>query len=207
MDERNYRANRQDEENETKQAENRNSSGTDDSSYYYSYGPFQSVNQEDTASYNGEHSQREEGNVEITRPDPVKPVPTYYSNYNNESSDQAHTSSRGGGNGSGNGGDQGNGGKNNGNWNYNNRRPRSSVRSLLFSFIAGMLVITVLMYTADRTNMFTPQEALTSAENESTSTSSSPTNSGSSNNVTASLLPTGKEDVSSVVTKIGRAHV
>lgn len=95
MDERNYRANRQDEENETKQAENRNSSGTDDSSYYYSYGPFQSVNQEDTASYNGEHNQREEGNVEITRPDPVKPVPTYYNNYSNESSDQANTSSRG----------------------------------------------------------------------------------------------------------------
>ncbi|PWW40980.1 MULTISPECIES: S1C family serine protease [Paenibacillus] len=209
MDERNYRANRQDEENETKQAENRNSSGTDDSSYYYSYGPFQSVNQEDTASYNGEHNQREEGNVEITRPDPVKPVPTYYSNYSNESSDQANTSSRGGGgNGSGgNGGDQGNGGKNNGNWNYNNRRPRSSVRSLLFSFIAGMLVITVLMYTADRTNMFTPQEALTSAENESSSQSSTPTNSGSSNNVTASLLPTGKEDVSSVVTSTSPAVV
>ncbi len=35
---------------ETKQADNRNTSGTDESSYYYSYGPFQSVNQEDTAS-------------------------------------------------------------------------------------------------------------------------------------------------------------
>lgn len=130
MDERNYRSNRQDEENETKQTENRNSSGTDESSYYYSYGPFQSVNQEDTANHMGSNNQREEGNVEITKPDPVRPVPTYY---NNQSSEQATRSTGGGGNGSGNGGDQGNGGK--GNWNYNNRKPRSSVRSLLFSLL------------------------------------------------------------------------
>lgn len=203
MDERNYRPNRQDEEDQTKQADNRNTSGTDESSYYYSYGPFQSVNQEDTASSHVNHSDREEGNVQITRPDPVKPLPMYY---NNGSSEQAGRGN--GGSGSGNGGDGGNGGKNgNGNWNYNNRKPRSSVRSLLFSFIAGMLVITVLMYTADRTNMFTPQEALTSAENQSTNQESTSTNTGSSNNVTASLLPTGKEDVSSVVTSTSPAVV
>lgn len=203
MDERNYRPNRQDEEDQTKQADNRNTSGTDESSYYYSYGPFQSVNQEDTASSHVNHSDREEGNVQITRPDPVKPLPMHY---NNGSSEQAGRGN--GGSGSGNGGDGGNGGKNgNGNWNYNNRKPRSSVRSLLFSFIAGMLVITVLMYTADRTNMFTPQEALTSAENQSTNQESTSTNTGSSNNVTASLLPTGKEDVSSVVTSTSPAVV
>ncbi|MFK0520747.1 S1C family serine protease [Paenibacillus illinoisensis] len=203
MDERNYRPNRQDEEDQTKHADNRNTSGTDESSYYYSYGPFQSVNQEDTASSHVNPSEREEGNVQITRPDPVKPLPMYY---NNGSSEQAGRGN--GGSGSGNGGDGGNGGKNgNGNWNYNNRKPRSSVRSLLFSFIAGMLVITVLMYTADRTNMFTPQEALTSAENQSTSQESTSTNTGSSNNVTASLLPTGKEDVSSVVTSTSPAVV
>lgn len=204
MDERNYRPNRQDEEDQTKQADNRNTSGTDESSYYYSYGPFQSVNNEDTASSHVSHSNREEGNVQITRPDPVKPLPMYY---NNGSSEQAGRGN--GGSGSGNGGDGGSGGKNgNGNWNYNNRKPRSSVRSLLFSFIAGMLVITVLMYTADRTNMFTPQEALTSAEKQSTSQeSTSSTNTGSSNNVTASLLPTGKEDVSSVVTSTSPAVV
>lgn len=202
MDERNYRPNRQDEEDQTKHADNRNTSGTDESSYYYSYGPFQSVNQEDTASSHVNPSEREEGNVQITRPDPVKPLPMYY---NNGSSEQAGRGN--GGSGSGNGGDGGNGGKNgNGNWNYNNRKPRSSVRSLLFSFIAGMLVITVLMYTADRTNMFTPQEAL-SAENQSTSQESTSTNTGSSNNVTASLLPTGKEDVSSVVTSTSPAVV
>lgn len=200
MDERNYRSNRQDEENETKQTENRNSSGTDESSYYYSYGPFQSVNQEDTANHMGSTNQREEGNVEITKPDPVRPVPTYY---NSESSEQAKRSS-GGGNGSGNGGDQGNGGK--GNWNYNNRKPRSSVRSLLFSFIAGMLVITVLMYTADRTNMFTPETALMNTDNQSSGQEAS-TNTGGGNNVTASLLPTGKEDVSSVVTSTSPAVV
>ncbi|WP_416297762.1 S1C family serine protease [Paenibacillus illinoisensis] len=203
MDERNYRPNRQDEEDQTKQADNRNTSGTDESSYYYSYGPFQSVNNEDTASSHVSHSNREEGNVQITRPDPVKPLPMYY---NNGSSEQAGRGN--GGSGSGNGGDGGGGGKNgNGNWNYNNRKPRSSVRSLLFSFIAGMLVITVLMYTADRTNMFTPQEALTSAEKQSTSQESTSTNTGSSNNVTASLLPTGKEDVSSVVTSTSPAVV
>lgn len=197
MDDRNYRSNRQDEEKETTQAENRNSAGNNDSSYYYSYGPFQSVNQEDTAGSDGA---RQEGNVEITRPDPVKPVPTYY---NNGASDQAGRIS--GGSGSGTGGGQGNGGNNNGGWNYNNRRPRSSVRSLLFSFIAGMLVITVLMYTADRTNMFTPQAALTN--NGTESAQETPSNTGGGNNVTASLLPTGKEDVSSVVKQTSPAVV
>ncbi|WP_342555103.1 trypsin-like peptidase domain-containing protein [Paenibacillus sp. FSL R7-0652] len=198
MDERNYRSNRQDEEKETSAAENRNPAGNEDSSYYYSYGPFQSVNQEDTAGSNGA---RQEGNVEITRPDPVKPVPAYYSS---ETSDAAGGVS--GGRGSGHGGDQGNGSKNNGNWNYNNQRPRSSVRSLLFSFIAGMVVITLLMYTADRTNMFTPQAALVNNGAE-TAAQETPSNTGGGNNVTASLLPTGKEDVSSVVKQASPAVV
>ncbi|MDQ0170811.1 S1C family serine protease [Paenibacillus tundrae] len=199
MDERNYRSSRQDEENETKQTENRNSSGTDDSSYYYSYGPFQSVNQEDTASHQGDTNQRAEGDVQITRPDPVKPVPSYYSQGSSEDASRGKAGS-GGGN-SGNGGNDGKGG----NWNYNNRRPRSSVRSLMFSFIAGMLVITVLMYVADTTNMFTPQASMTSAQSESASKES--TNTGGGNNVTASLLPTGKTDVSSVVTNTSPAVV
>lgn len=103
MDERNYRPNRQDEEDQTKQADNRNTSRTDESSYYYSYGPFQSVNNEDTASSHVSHSNREEGNVQITRPDPVKPLPMYY---NNGSSEQA-----GRGNGGSGSGDGGSGGK------------------------------------------------------------------------------------------------
>ncbi|WP_128101102.1 S1C family serine protease [Paenibacillus sp. DCT19] len=197
MDERNYRSSRQDEENETKQTENRNSSGTDDSSYYYSYGPFQSVNQEDTASNQANTNPREEADVQITRPDPVKPVPSYYSQGSSEEAGRGKV-----GSGGGNGGNDGKGG----NWNYNNRRPRSSVRSLMFSFIAGMLVITVLMYVADTTNMFTPQASMTSAQSESTSKESS-TNTGGGNNVTASLLPTGKTDVSSVVTSTSPAVV
>lgn len=197
MDERNYRSSRQNEENETKQTENRNSSGTDDSSYYYSYGPFQSVNQEDTASNQANTNPREEADVQITRPDPVKPVPSYYSQGSSEEAGRGKV-----GSGSGNGGNDGKGG----NWNYNNRRPRSSVRSLMFSFIAGMLVITVLMYVADTTNMFTPQASMTSAQSESTSKESS-TNTGGGNNVTASLLPTGKTDVSSVVTNTSPAVV
>lgn len=197
MDERNYRSNRQDEEKETNQNESRNPAGNDDSSYYYSYGPFQSVNQEDTASRNGA---RQEGNVEITRPDPVKPVPAHYAG---ETSDSAARMS--GGSGSGHGGGQGNG-SNQGNWNYNSRKPRSSVRSLLFSFIAGMLVITVLMYTADRTNLFTPQAALVNNGSETTA-EGTPSNTGGGNNVTAALLPTGKEDVSSVVKQASPAVV
>lgn len=198
MDERTYRPNRQDGQNEPNQADNRNTSGTEDSSYYYSYGPFQSVNQNDTSSSN----HREEGRVEITRPEPVKPVPAFYSAGPSEP-----PRSQGSGGNDGNGGN----GNGNGNWNFNNNggsgKPRrSSIRSLMFSFIAGMLVITVLMYTADRTNMFTPQEALTSTQNESTS-EKTPTNSGNSNNVTASLLPTGKTDVSTVVSNTSPAVV
>jgi len=196
MDERTYRPNRQDGQNEPNQADNRNTSGTEDSSYYYSYGPFQSVNQNDTSSSN----HREEGTVEITRPEPVKAVPAFYSAGPSEPPRSQ-----------GSGGNDGNGGNGNGNWNFNNNggsgKPRrSSIRSLMFSFIAGMLVITVLMYTADRTNMFTPQEALTSTQNESSS-EKTPTNSGNSNNVTASLLPTGKTDVSTVVSNTSPAVV
>ncbi|KAA2301978.1 serine protease, partial [Clostridioides difficile] len=62
------------------------------------------------------------------------------------------------------------------------------------------------MYTADRTNMFTPETALTNTDNQSSGQEAS-TNTGGGNNVTASLLPTGKEDVSSVVTSTSPAVV
>ena len=53
--------------------------------------------------------------------------------------------------------------------------------------------------------MFTPQAALTN--NGTESAQETPSNTGGGNNVTASLLPTGKEDVSSVVKQASPAVV
>lgn len=46
------------------------------SSYYYSYGPFKSINNEEANQDNGEHyNRREPERVEVTAPQPVKQLP------------------------------------------------------------------------------------------------------------------------------------
>ncbi|MCM3783284.1 trypsin-like peptidase domain-containing protein [Neobacillus mesonae] len=183
------------EENEREQREHESRQSENSGSYYYSYGPFQSMNSEN------KESASEAKEVEVTPPDPIKPVPTMIErNSNNYTrSGNAYTSSS---SGSGGGGGERN-------WQYN-RKPKSNFKTGVFSFIAGMLVIAVLMFTSDRMNLFTPEAALsnstTSAAEATTENSNTPSNSGNDSGVTTSL-PVGSTDISSVVSKVSPAVV
>lgn len=171
--------------NDNDQADTDRSTGPNESngsSYYYSYGPFSSVQSD---------AQRREGNsvekdVEITPPQAVRSLPPSYHRAEFEQQ-----------NGSG---------RNGGNWQFKPSKPKSQFKTIFLSFLAGMLVITVLMYTADRTNMFTPETAMTSAAAESGET----TNSGSAASAPTAVpavMPSGTADVQSVVEKAGPAVV
>lgn len=124
------------------------------SSYYYSYGPFKSVptdpNNEPMTS--GEHvPYNSTSNVEVTPPEPIKVAPTrsFYTSGGMElKTSNADFSNYSTGNGSGNGGG-------NGNWQYNNQRPKSSFKTVFLSFLAGMVVISSLMFASDYYNLFT----------------------------------------------------
>ncbi|WP_211746754.1 trypsin-like peptidase domain-containing protein [Paenibacillus sp. Marseille-Q4541] len=171
-------------------------------SYYYSYGPFQSIN-----SDGQEDSSNEVRDVEITAPEPIKPVPTMLernsSGFTRSSSNTNANAEMNGQSGNGDGGSR--------NWKYNGK-PKSNFKTGVTSFFAGMLVISLLMFTADRMNLFTPDAALSNATNNQTSdNSSSDSNNGSSNTgnnsgVTTSL-PLGSTDISSVVSKASPAVV
>ncbi|POR30043.1 S1C family serine protease [Paenibacillus polymyxa] len=152
------------------------------SSYYYSYGPFSSV-QSDGQRKEGQSVEKD---VEITPPQAVRPLPPSYHRAMPEQQDGS--------------------GRNGGNWQFKPNKPKSQVKTIFLSFLAGMLVITVLMYTADRTNMFTPETALTSAAAESGETTNSGTT-GSTPSAVPAVMPSGTADVQSVVAKAGPAVV
>ncbi|MEC0238677.1 trypsin-like peptidase domain-containing protein [Paenibacillus dokdonensis] len=192
MDERNRSGQPEDEfENDTMKRQDSSESG---SSYYYSYGPFQSLGK-DNAEQHGVESHNQE-DVEITPPNPVRPLPTvspYLS-----STDPGNAGRNGGGTG-------GNGG--NSNWQFN-QKPKTSVKTVLISFLAGVVVISALMFTSDRMNLFTPNAAMSSAEQPSTTVSAAPESSGNGGNTSTTSLPLSKPtDVSGVVQEAGPAVV
>ncbi|HEY2492983.1 MAG TPA: trypsin-like peptidase domain-containing protein [Paenibacillus sp.] len=156
MDDRNNnnRSGHSDEELE-QEMNKRQESSESGSSYYYSYGPFQSIGK-DNGTNNGADSypRRYDDDVEITTPQPVRPLPIVNS-FRTSSGEQDGEMSKGG-NGMGNNGSGGNG-----NWQYS-KRPKSSFKSMAISFLAGMVVISGLMFTADYTNMFTGNALLSS---------------------------------------------
>lgn len=158
------------------------------SSYYYSYGPFKSLNHNERNSDGVEHyNRREPERVEITPPQPVKPVPYQL----------PRPSGYGGGYDGGNGSDGGNG------WQYN-RKPKKPFKTAVLSFIAGMLVLSGSMFMADRGNWFTGDQASTALSSQ-----------GKAANESANVTPTtattkfvtGSEGVSSVVDEAGPAVV
>ncbi|MEK3733930.1 trypsin-like peptidase domain-containing protein [Paenibacillus sp. FSL M8-0334] len=181
MDDQRKRFGYPDEEPEQKQKQEESSS-SNESSYYYSYGPFRSISNDNDSEGRDGYRQMEPQQVEVTAPEPVKPVPTGLT----------RQSSGGGGQG---GGLPDNANRNR-NWNYSSK-PRSSFKSLFLSFMAGVLVISGLMFAADRTNMFTPEAALSSG-GDAPVTESQPTNSGGATPAAVSI-PTNANDVSSVV--------
>lgn len=154
-----------------------------ESSYYYSYGPFRSIsNDSDHSEERDSYRQMEPREVEVTPPEPVKQFPP--------TSLTRQTS--GGGQG---GGviDNPNPGKS---WNYS-KKSKSSFKTVFLSFMAGVLVISGLMFAADRTNLFTPDEAL-SSQNDPQVSDVSPNNSGGATPASVTI-PTDANDVASVV--------
>ncbi|MHA6531543.1 S1C family serine protease [Paenibacillus sp. BAC0078] len=164
------------------------------SSYYYSYGPFKSLNNDETNTDDGQHyNRREPERVEVTPPQPVRPVP-----YN--------TSLRTTGfNGNGSGGNGGNGSEGGNGWQYNHK-PKKPVKAVLISFLAGMIVLSGSMFMADRGNWFTGDPVAAPA----LSNTAAKTANGSANVTPATsttTLLTGTTDASKVVDAVGPAVV
>ncbi|MGF7046654.1 S1-C subfamily serine protease [Paenibacillus sp. DS2015] len=164
------------------------------SSYYYSYGPFQSIGKDNGLNNEVDPYQRRyDDDVEITTPQPVRPLPSINS-YRPTSGEQSKEMNNG------NNGNNGSGG--NGNWQYS-KRPKSSFKSIAISFLAGMLVISGLMFTADYTNMFTGDR-----ESVSVSTQEQAVNDVAPSTAVTTSLPLSKPtDVSTVVQEASPAVV
>ncbi|WNS46532.1 trypsin-like peptidase domain-containing protein [Paenibacillus sp. MMS20-IR301] len=161
------------------------------SSYYYSYGPFKSMNNDEMNSDGQHYNRREPDRVEITPPQPVKPLP-----YNTSLRTTGYD---------GNGGRGGNPPEGNNSWQYN-RKPKKPVKAVLVSFLAGMIVLSGSMVMADRGNWFTGDQAATVA----TSNTAAKTANGSATitpSTSTAALVTGSGDVSSVVDGVGPAVV
>lgn len=169
-----------------------NQSSESGSSYYYSYGPFKSLNKDGMETDGSQpYSQREPERVEITPPQPVNPVPY--------STSLRTTGYDGSGGRGGNGGSDGNGG-----WQYN-RKPKKPVKAVLLSFLAGMVVLSGSMFAADRGNWFTGDPVTTSAVASIAKTANGNANVTPSTSTVG--LVTGSGDVSSVVDGVGPAVV
>ncbi|UNK17412.1 trypsin-like peptidase domain-containing protein [Paenibacillus sp. N3/727] len=198
MDDQRNRFGQNDEE-QTNEPQERLDQSSDNSSYYYSYGPFKSISGEDDRNEGHDsYGRREPQEVEITAPQPVRPVPS--------------PSYSAGASGQGDGGGNGRGGSlpektSSGQWNFNHK-PKSSVKTVLLSFLAGMLVITGLMFAADRANLFTPEAALMSqaAGNENVKSALAPADENSASTASAQI-PSNPGDVASVVDEASPAVV
>ena len=178
-------------ESNNTEAPRREEASTKNSSYYYSYGPFQSIPSErDDQQTEQPYQSRESQEVEVTAPQPVKPIPS-------SGFSQSHSS-----------GSQGGGGsmdsmKRNKEWNYS-QKPKNSVKTVLLSFMAGVLVISSLMFAADRTNLFTPDAAYSSEPAQETSAKVDD-NGGAT--TASAMIPSGQGDVSAVVDQASPAVV
>ncbi|MBP2002190.1 S1-C subfamily serine protease [Paenibacillus shirakamiensis] len=180
-----------DDSNRDNNSQQPNESG---SSYYYSYGPFQSYGKDNEEGNRIPSSDRSTEDVEITPPPSVRPLSSPYALHAN--ADQ--------GNGNGSSG-QGNN-KGNGNWQYN-KKPKSSVKSVIAGALAGMLILTGAMVFSDRENLFTPDQAAVSSVPASTQINDSEKTNQSSKTSQAVLPITNANDVSNVVDLAGKAVV
>lgn len=142
------------------------------SSYYYAYGPYQSKMNNEMRSTTSTDAQGKVNNVEVTQPNPVKPMPfssttrQSYANFGPGSSD-------------GNGGV---GGPNGANWQYNHKREKkpSSLRTFFIGFLASAIVIPSLMFAADYTNLFTGNDTVQSPTSNNAQTVANTTSGQSS---------------------------
>ncbi|KUP20939.1 trypsin-like peptidase domain-containing protein [Paenibacillus sp. DMB5] len=201
MDNNNNNSNNFNRDNEPANSTNNNADNSSQaqstesgSSYYYSYGPFKSINNEDANQDNSQHyNRREPERVEVTAPQPVKQLP-YSTSLRTTGYD-----GNGGRGGNGNGADGGNG------WQYNSK-PKKPIKAVLVSFLAGMVVLSGSMFAADRGNWFTGDQATTAPVASTTAKSAVGSANVTPSTSTTSLL-TGTTDVSNVVDSVGPAVV
>ncbi|AWB43974.1 serine protease [Paenibacillus sp. CAA11] len=187
-----------------------NKSENQGSSYYYSYGSFQSFDRDPKERNTNDMNEERDNhstpfpseNVEITPPEPVRPMPTSYPvrPSNKEGFGQAD---QGGNGGQGHGNDSG---KNPGNWQYN-RKPKSGVKSIIAGVLAGMVIMTGAMAYADHENIFTGGKAATTAAVLTSSVDTANTQSTKSSATTAALPISNPGDVTTVVKQAGPAVV
>lgn len=192
--------NMEDQNNKNKPEQNWGPNGNDrpqdspetGSSYYYSYGSFQSQ------SYNKENEIFEEKaeklsdrEVEVTKPEPVKPIPGAATSGFALPERNSYSTSN-------NGGNQGGG---NNNWQFNQRPKKTSFKSIIAGTLAGMLIMLSGMVYADKQNLFTSAEATNNASVPATATTSNATKA-------SVVLPmTNPGDVTNVVNQAGAAVV
>ncbi|AZK48190.1 S1C family serine protease [Paenibacillus lentus] len=176
------------------------------SSYYYSYGPFQSYGKNGEEPRQGDsYDRRQHDEVEITKPQPVKPIPTSsFSGYSTSDNPRGMA-------GNGNMGALGSTSTapKNANWQYNERPKRSSFKSVFAGMLAGMLILTGAMVFADRTNLFTPDTAANVPASAAAPESKPATGDGGSSAKTSTVVfpMTNPGDVTSVVQQAGPAVV
>ncbi|WP_322923043.1 S1C family serine protease [Paenibacillus campi] len=174
-------------------------------SHYYSYGPFQSLNQDNRDNNEQRPATPTSSNpqVEVMPPAPVRPIYSSDSNLTPNGGQQDplnHLQGSGNGNGGYNGYNGNGTGGNDGNnrkpqFQYN--KPKSPVKTIIASVLAGMIIMTGGMYGADRANLFTGGNA---AANEATAATND-------NTITQAALPAGAADVADVVKKASPAVV
>lgn len=171
-------------------------------SYYYSYGPFQSYGSEKREnpldSILEQH--RETEDVEITRPQPVRPIPSMQEEVRRTDGLGSFGSM---------GGSNTPPGKQPGNWQFNAKAPKkTSFKSIAASVLAGMLIMTGGMIYADRSNLFTGDQAAVPASTSQSTTQSAGSGGSSSSQATqASYTITNPGDVTNVVNQAGPAVV
>ena len=169
-----------------------------DSSYYYSYGPYQSYgkDREESREEYPSYERRQPEEVEVTRPQPVQPIPSSYDI--RPSSDGLRGSNGGGGTPPG---------KSNGNWQYNKPPKKTSFKSVIAGGLAGMLILLGGMVYADTQNLFTGNKSVAIPVSTSNSSSETKNNESNSTAATASFAMTNPGDVTSVVKQAGAAVV
>ncbi|ASA20062.1 S1C family serine protease [Paenibacillus donghaensis] len=165
------------------------------SSYYYSYGPFKSLNKDEVpADSNTQHyNRRESERVEVSPPEPVRTAP--------HSTVLRTTGYDGNGGRGGNGSDGGNNG-----WQYKSK-PKRPVKAVLISFLAGMIVLSGSMFASDHYNWFTGGQQTTASISTVGTAKTTNESAGVAPVTSTASLVNGTGDVSSVVDGVGPAIV
>lgn len=148
-------------------------------SYYYSYGPYKSAfNEESEGQSLTTSSTGSEGtsNVEVTPPKTLRPF-----SFGPENAPQGPAG-----------------------WDPNAKK-RSSVKSIFAAFMAGALVVGALMFTADKTNMFSGNQPLASGSSSATVASSSNSNGGEVKNAALDVVRPG--NIAAIAQNAGPAIV